>query len=159
MKNRTSSTLMHQSIPAAPSPSPGILRGICPPCQSREWGICNFCAARRPGICQTRGHSRAFDAHAVFLSEYNYTEDFTGKETGLICQGQRVVKACSWFYACISSLLIKHAELHTTKLGAIDVNQRFLVTESNFCWYYLKKHPFIFIKLFITHNFTALYLF
>ena len=43
-----------------------------------------------------------------FLSEYNYTEDITGKKAHwLICQGQGVVKACSWFYACISSLLIK----------------------------------------------------
>ena len=31
---------MHQSIPPAPSPPPGPLRGICPPCQSRGWGIC-----------------------------------------------------------------------------------------------------------------------
>ena len=25
------------------------------------------------------------------------------------------------------------------KIGAIEVNQRFLVIESNFCWYYLKN--------------------
>ena len=25
------------------------------------------------------------------------------------------------------------------KIGAIHVNQRFLVIESNFCWYYLKN--------------------
>ena len=46
---------MHQSIPPAPStPPPGLLRGICPPCQSRG-----------PSICQPPGHSRAFDTHAV----------------------------------------------------------------------------------------------
>ena len=45
--------IMHQSIPAAPRP-PGLLRGICPLCQSRGWGI-----------CQPLGHSRAFDKHAV----------------------------------------------------------------------------------------------
>ena len=43
---------------------------------------------------------------------------------------KRVVKACSRFYAriflhCLSKL---HSEI-----GAIDVNQRFLVIESNFC--------------------------
>ena len=58
---------------------------------------------------------------------------------------QRVVKACFWFYldVCISSLLIK-PELHS-EIGAIDVNQRFLVIESNFCWYYVKntKHKTI----------------
>ena len=53
---------MHQSIPAAPSPShPGLLRDICPPCESGGWGICNFCAARGPGICQPRGQPRAFE--------------------------------------------------------------------------------------------------
>ena len=41
---------MHQSIPPAPSPlPPGLLRGICPPCQSRRWGICKFCKPRVPG--------------------------------------------------------------------------------------------------------------
>ena len=46
---------------------------------------------------------------------------------------KRVVKACSRFYACVSSLLIK-PELHS-EIGAIDVNQRFLVIVSNFCSY------------------------
>ena len=45
---------------------------------------------------------------------------------------KRVVKVCSRFYACISSLLIKPKLLHS-EIGAIDVNQRFLVIESNFC--------------------------
>ena len=49
-----------------PLPPPGLLRGICPPCQSRGWGIDKFCTARGPGICQPLGHSRAFDTHAVF---------------------------------------------------------------------------------------------
>ena len=55
---------MHQSIPAEPSPDPpGLLRGICPPCQSRGWG--KFCAAWGPGICQPRGQPRTFDTHMV----------------------------------------------------------------------------------------------
>ena len=57
--------VMHQSIPAAPSPPPGLLQGICPPCQSRGWGISKFCTVRWPGICQPRGHFRVFDTHAV----------------------------------------------------------------------------------------------
>ena len=61
-----------------------------------------------------------------------------------------VVKAFSRFYACISSLLIKPK--WQSEIGAVDVNQRFLVIESNLCWYYLKI-----IKLFITYNFTAFY--
>ena len=46
-------------------PPPGLLRGICPPCQSRGWGICKFCTARGPRICQPPGHSRIFDTYAV----------------------------------------------------------------------------------------------
>ena len=101
-------------------------------------GICKFCTARGPGICQPRGHSRAFDTHAV--SYQNITTQkvlLEKKQIGSSVKDrnklQRVVKACSRFYmyVCISSLLIK-PELHS-EIGAIDVNQRFLVIESNFC--------------------------
>ena len=73
-----------------------------------------------------------------FLSECNYREGFTGKkkQIGLSVKDRnklkRVVKAFSRFYACISSLLIK-PKLLRSEIGAIDVNQRFLVIESNFC--------------------------
>ena len=117
IKRKWNDIFMHQSIPAAPSPPPpGLLWGICPPCQSRGWGICKCCAARGPGICQPRGQPRAFDMHAVSY-QYNYTEDFTGKTSRLAHLSRtakklkRFVKACSRFYACIFSLLIK-PELH-----------------------------------------------
>ena len=156
---------MHQSIPAAPScaqppPPPGLLRGICRLFQSRGWGICKFCAARGPGICQPRGHSRAFVTHAVSYQNITTQIILLGKKAdSVICRGQEkieeVVQACSWFYACISSLLIK-PELH----GEIGSYRR----ESTFFGYWIKillilfeKYPFIFIKLFITYNFTALY--
>ena len=64
IKKRASQGVMHQSIPAAPSPPPPP-RGICPTCQSRGWRICEFCASRGPDICQPRGQPRAFDKHAV----------------------------------------------------------------------------------------------
>ena len=153
---------MHQSIAPAPSPPPGLLRSICPPCQSRGWGICKFFTARGPGICQPRGHSRAFKHARGFLSECNYKEGFTAKKKQIGSSVKdrnklkRVVKACSRFYACISSLLIKPKLLHN-EIGAIDVNQRFLVIESYFPFMLFEEHPFIFIKLFITYNFTALY--
>ena len=66
-------TRFHYPAPPPPHPS-RLLRGICPPCQSRWWGICKFCATRGPGICQPRGYSQG-----GFLSEYNYKEEFTGK--------------------------------------------------------------------------------
>ena len=151
---------MHQSITPVPS-TPGLLRGICPPCQSRGWGICKFCTARGPGICQPPGHSRAFDTHAV--SYQNITTQkvlLEKKQIGSSVKDRnklkRVVKACSRFYACISSLLIKPKLLHN-EIGAIEVNQRFLVIESYFPLMLFEEHPFIFIKLFITYNFTVLY--
>ena len=115
---------------AQPPPPPGLLQGICPPCQSRRRGICKFCSARGPGICQPRGHSRAFDTHAV--SYQNITAQrvlLEKKQIGSSVKDRnklkRVVKACSRFYACISLLLIK-PKLHS-EIGAIDVNQRFLL--------------------------------
>ena len=88
------------------------------------------------GLCQPRGHSRAFDTHAV--SYQNITTQkvlLEKKQIGSSVKDMnkllRVVKACSRFYTCISSLLIKH-KLHS-EIGAIDVNQRFLVIESTFC--------------------------
>ena len=128
---------MHQSIPPAlRPPPPRILRGICTPCHSRGWGICKFCTARGPGIRQPRGHSRGFHTHAV--SYQNITSQkilLEKKQIGSSIKDRnklkRVVKACSRFYACISSLLIE-PKLHS-EIGAIDVNQRFLVIESNFC--------------------------
>ena len=136
--------LMHQSIPTAPSlpPPPGLLRGICPPCQSRAWGICKFCVVRGPGICQPRGHCRAFDTHAVsYQSITTQRVLLEEKQIGSSVKDRnklkRVVKACSRFYACISSLVIK-PKLHS-EIGAIDVNQPFLVIESNFCSYYLNN--------------------
>ena len=136
---------MHQSIPPAPRPPPpppGLLRGICTPCQSRGWGICKFCTARGPGIRQPRGHSQGFDTHAV--SHQNITKQKVLLEKTQIGSSikdrnklKRVVKACSRFYACVSSLFIK-PELHS-EIGAIDVNQSFLVIVPNFCSYYLKN--------------------
>ena len=105
---------MHQSIPAAPTPPPpGLLRGICPPCQSRGWGICKFCAARGPGIFQPR----AFDTHAVSYQIIT-TQRFCWKNKQIgsfvkdVKKWNRFVKACSRFYACFSSLLIR-PELHS----------------------------------------------
>ena len=77
-----------------------------------------------PGPFPSFSHARGF------LSKYNYTEGFTGKKADWR-KLKRVVKACFRFYACISSLLIK-PKLHS-EIGAMDVNQRFLVIESNFC--------------------------
>ena len=69
------------------------------------------------GHLPTRGHSRAFDTHAV--SYQNITIHMVlleKKQIGISVNDRnklkRVIKACSPFYACISSLLIK-PELHS----------------------------------------------
>ena len=105
-------SFMYQSIPPAPSSFPGLLRGIWPPCQSQGWGICKFCTAPRPGICHSRGYSRPSDTHAV--SYQNITTQRVLLEKTQIGSSvkdrnklKRVVRVCSPFYACISSLLIK----------------------------------------------------
>ena len=76
-----------------------------------------------PGLFPCFWHARGF------LSEYSYTEDITGKKADcIICQGQVVLKACSRFYACISSLPIK-PELRNSELSTwINV---FLVSVEN----------------------------
>ena len=83
------SQVIHQSIPFAPSPlPPRLLRGICLPCQSREWVICKFCAARGPGICQPQGQPRTFDTHAVSYQNITTRRILLEIQSDcLICQG------------------------------------------------------------------------
>ena len=71
-----------------------------------------------PGICQPRGQSRTFDRHAVSHQNIPTQRILMEKQADwLICQGEgKIVKACSRFDACISSLLIK-LELHC-KIGS-----------------------------------------
>ena len=136
---------MRQWIPAAPRPPPPpATEGHFPALSVPGWGIYKFCAARGPGICQPRGQSRGIDMQAVSYQNITTHRGFhwERKRIGSSVKDwkklKKVVKACSWFYVCISSLLIKPKLLHS-EIGAIDVNQRFLVIESNFCWYYLKN--------------------
>ena len=51
---------------------------------------------------------------------------------------KRTVKACSRFYACISSLLTK-PELHSETRELSTWINVFMVIESSFSWYYLKN--------------------
>ena len=107
-----------------PAP-PGLLRDICPPCQSRGWGICKFCAARGSGIWQPQGHSRAFDTHTVSYQNITTQRILLGKKADwLICQEQqKIEEGCKGMFLilCISSLLVKPE--YIAKSGAIDVNQ------------------------------------
>ena len=128
-KRREWTFVMHQSIPAStsnpPPPPPGFCGAFARLVSPGGGTFANFAL---PG-------GRAF-ANPRAIPELLTRTRFPIKNRNKL---QRVVKACSRFYldVCISSLLIK-PELHS-EIGAIDVNQRFLVIESNFCWYYLKN--------------------
>ena len=130
--------------PKPPLPRPGYCGGICPPCQSRGWGISKFCAARGPGICQPRGHSRAFDTHAVSYQNITTQRILLEKKADrLICQGQeKIEEGCKSMFLILCMHFFIAYQARITKQNqelSIDVNQRFLVIESNFCWYYLKN--------------------
>ena len=107
---------MHQSIPAAPSP-PRATVGHLPAFSVPGVGHLQILRCPGAGHLQTPGPTPIFWHARSFLSAYNYSEDFTGKTSRLahyVKDGKklkRFVKACSRFYACISSLLIK-PELH-----------------------------------------------
>ena len=91
-----------------------------------------------------------------FLSEYNYTVDITGKKAyWLIFQGEGVVKACSRFYACISSLLIRPELNSETRELSTWINVFWLVNQISLdiIW----RTSFDIYNLFITYSFTALY--
>ena len=114
---------MHQSIPAAPRPpSPRATAEHLPALSAPGEGHLQIVCC--PGICQPRGHSRAFVTSAVSYQNITTQMILLGKKADwLICHGQEKieegVKAFSWFYACIFSLLIKaritlrHRELST----------------------------------------------
>ena len=101
-----------------PAPCPRATAGHLPAMSVPGVGHLQILHCPGPGICQPRGHSQAFDTHAVSYQNTTYTESFTGKKKQIGSSVKdrnklkRVVKACSRFYACISSSLIK-PELHS----------------------------------------------
>ena len=147
---------MHQSIPAEPSPlpPPGLPRAICPPFPGV--GHLQFLHCPGAGHLSTPGLFPSFWNARGFLSEYNYTVDITGKKADwLIFQGEGVVKACSRFYACISSLLIKPELRSETRELSTWINVFWLVNQISvdIIW----RTSFDIYNLFITYSFTALY--
>ena len=125
-------------LPALSVPGVGHLQILCCP---------------GAGHLPTPGPFLSFLHARGFLWENNYTEDFTGKESRLAHLSRtgklkRFVKACSWFYACIWSLLIE-PELHS-EIGSYRLESTFFGYWIKFLLILFEEHPFIFIKLFIT---------
>ena len=132
---------MHQSIPAAPPPPPALFpfratAGHLSALSVPGVGHLQILHCPGDGLLPTRGHSRAFDTHTV--SHQNITTQkvlLEKKQIGSSVKDRnklkRVVKACSRFYACISSLPVK-PELHSEN-RSYRCESTFLVIESNFC--------------------------
>ena len=102
---RNSRNLMHQSIAAAPSPPPPPPPATADhlPALSVPWvGHLQILCCRGPGICQPRGHSRAFDTHAVSYQNITTQRILLGKKAEQIDSSvkdrkklKRVVRPCS----------------------------------------------------------------
>ena len=156
---------MHQSIPASPSlaqppppppPPPGATAGHLPTFSVPRVGHLQILRCPGPGIGPPGIFPRFWHARS-FLSEYNYTEDITEKKADLlICQGQGVLKACSRFYACISSFLIK-PELHSKTREVSTWINVFGLVNGQISLDIIWRTSFHIYNLFITYRFTALY--
>ena len=142
-------------------PPPGLLRGIFQPCQSRGWGICKSCTARGPGICQPRGQPRVFDTLAVSHQTITTQRILLEKQADwLICQGRRKIEEVSKGTFSIFTHAFLHcssSQNYIAKSVAIEVNQRFFGLLNQNSVDIIEEHPFTFIKLFMTVNFTAHY--
>ena len=123
-----------QFQPRPRPPSPGLLRGISPPCQSRGWGICKFCAAGVTGICQPQ----VFDTQTILLEK---------QDDWLICQGrEKIEEDCKGMFSilCMHFFIAYQARItHERNSEAIDVNQRFFGYWIKFPLILFEDHPFI----------------
>ena len=137
----------------APLPLPGYC-GAVATLSVPGVGHCKFCAARRPGIClPSFWHARSF------LSECNYTEDFTGK-TSRLAHLSRTGNCKGMFsILCMQSLIAYQARITWQNGSYRRVNQRFFGYCIKFLLILFEQHSLIFIKLFKTDNFTAHYQF
>ena len=117
---------MHQSIPAAPSPFPpppgycrAFARLVIPGVEHLQILCCPV-----GGDLPTPGPFLIFWHARGFLSEYNYTEDFTGKESRLAhlsgqekigdgCKGMFLILCMHFFIACHGQNTSRNRELST----------------------------------------------
>ena len=144
-----------------PAPCPRATAGHLPAMSVP--GVGHLQILHRPGAghLPTPGPFPSFWHARDFLSEYNLHRRFywKKKQIGSSVKDRnklkRVVKACSRFYACISSSLIK-PELHSEN-WSYRCDSTFSGYWIKFLLILFKDHTFIVIKLFIRYNFTALY--
>ena len=153
---------MHQSIPAEPRPPPppphriiaGHLTTLSVPGVGHLQILCCLGARPHPGAIPK------LDTHAVSYQIIATKRISLGKKADwLICQGQEKIEE-----GCKGMFLILCMRFFIGYQARITQRNRELLTWINVFWLLNQisvnvfgKHPFIFIKLFITYNFTAPY--
>ena len=119
---------MHQSIPAAPIPPPGQLRGIYAPCQFRGWALANLARSGGRAFAYP-GATSGVLTHSWFPTRNPNLEDFIAKDQQFVADWidrhglDKLVEVFS--ILCISSLLIKaqlELSLYIARLGTINVS-------------------------------------
>ena len=152
---------MHQSIPAATRGAPlRLLRRIFPPCQHRGGAFANFVlpgdrAFANPGTNPEVLTCKRFPIRILLHRGFHWERKRIGSSVKDRKKLKKVVKACSWFYVCISSLLIK-PELQG-EIGSYRCKSTCFGYWIKFLLILFKNHSVLFINLFITYNFTAPY--
>ena len=153
---------MDQSIPAEPStpppPAPEYCGAFAHLVSARGGAFANFVLPG--GQAPPRGHSQAFDTHAVSYQIIATKRILLGKKADwLICQGQeKIEEGCKGMFLilCMHFFIGYQARITQRNRGLLTwINVLWLLNQISFNVF--GKHPFIFIKLFITYNFTALY--
>ena len=115
-----------------------------------------------PGPTSSFWHPRGFlsESHSL-LSEYNYAEDFTEKKAvWLICQGrEKIEEVCKGIFSilCMHFFIAYQARVKRSEVGSYRREPTFFGHGIKFLLMLFEEHPFIFIKLFVTVNFTAHY--
>ena len=96
LKHYASVNSTSAQLPPAP---PGLLRGICPPCQSRGWGISKFCAARGLGICQPPGQTRITTQRILLEKQAGRLIFQGGEKIEEVCKGMFSILCMHFFIA------------------------------------------------------------
>ena len=115
-----------------PPPAPEYCGAFAHLVSARGGAFANFVLPG--GQAPPRGHSRAFDTHAVSYQFIATKRILLGKKADwLICQGQeKIEEGCKGMFLILCMHWLS-SQNYTAKSGAVDVNQRFLVIESNIC--------------------------
>ena len=101
MLNDQNNGVMDQSIPAAPSAPPGYCRAFARLVSPGAGAFANFVLLGGRAFANPAAIPELL-THTWFLSEYNYTEDFTGKENRLAqrpCKGMFLILCMHFFIA------------------------------------------------------------